>query len=80
MIAKESPSTLIMLRFLGSSEAYPIFANAASALGSTAEPRLWIGPLLMLTVVVSMDPDGRTVDRPLGRRAEAKKHARSLTI
>jgi len=30
-----SPRTLSMLRFRGSSEVYPIFANAASALGST---------------------------------------------
>jgi hypothetical protein len=33
------PRTLSMLRFLGSSDAYPRRASAASALGSLAEPR-----------------------------------------
>lgn len=41
-----SPNTLIMLRFRGNSLAYPIFASAASALGSVVEP---LRPMLPVT-------------------------------
>ena len=43
-----SPNTLIILKFLGNSLWYPMFASAASAFGSVVEPRRPILPVMEL--------------------------------